>query len=230
MSKSVLIVCTSHDKLGTADDAAKTGSWMEELAAPYYAFLAKGYTVTVASIKGGVVPFDDASLNPPFVTPDVEKFRSDETAMLLVTKSKVLSEVKAVDFDAVLLPGGHGVCWDLPDNADLIAQLSAAYQAGKVVAALCHGPFGLVNIKDAAGQPIVKGKKVTGFSNAEEIAVGKDGLVPFMLETRLKELGGDYTCGENWAAFAVRDGNLVTGQNPSSGAETARLMIEALSC
>jgi putative intracellular protease/amidase len=149
--------------------------------------------------------------------------------MLLVTKSKPLSEVKASDFDAVLLPGGHGVCWDLPDHADLIAQLSAAYQAGKVVAALCHGPCGLVNVKDAAGAPIVKGKKVTGFTNEEEIAVGKHDVVPFMLETKLKELGGDYSCGDSWAPFAVRDGNLVTGQNPASGAETARLVIEALS-
>jgi len=229
MAKKILIICTSANRLGSASDAAETGSWMEEVAAPYYIWKEKGYDITIASLKGGEVPFDEGSLNPPFLTKEAEKFMLDNDAMAKVTTSLKLSDVDASTFDAVFLPGGHGTCYDLPESEELSKQLSAAWAAGKVVSAVCHGPTGLVNVKDANGVPIVKGRKVTGFSDSEEVAVGKDHLVPFMLESKLKELGGAYECAANWSVHAVRDGNLVTGQNPGSSAKTAELVVEALS-
>ena len=223
--KSVLIVCTSADKLETIG----TGCWAEEIAAPYYAFIEAGFSVTVASILGGEVPMDDASLNPPYLTKEAEKFILDDAAMQLVSESKPISSIDFLAYDAIFLPGGHGTCVDFPTSEPLIKGLAAAYSAGKVVSAVCHGPTGLVNVMDENGQPIVKGKKVTGFSDTEEVAVGKDHLVPFMLEARLKELGGVYSKADNWHPYAVIDGNLVTGQNPQSSKATADLVVKALS-
>ncbi|GLC69319.1 hypothetical protein PLESTF_000815300 [Pleodorina starrii] len=145
-------------------------------------------------------------------------------------ESVPLSGVKASDYDAVFLPGGHGTCWDFPDNADLISLVSEFVEAGKVVSAVCHGPMGLVNVKGKDGKPLVAGKKVTGFSDAEEYAVVKEKVVPFLLQSKLVELGAEYKCAEQkWEPFAVRDGSLVTGQNPSSSARVAELVVEALS-
>ncbi|GFR44827.1 hypothetical protein Agub_g6167, partial [Astrephomene gubernaculifera] len=228
MAKNILIVCTSWDKLGDTDEP--TGCWAEEVVAPYHVFKRQGYNVVIASIKGGEIPMDDASLNPPYLTKEVEDFLLDDDAMKGVMESLPLSDVRAADFDAVFLPGGHGACWDFPDNAALQSLLGEFVAAGKVVAAVCHGPVGLVNIKGPDGQPLVAGKKVTGFSDAEEFAVAKEGVVPFLLEARLRQLGGRYeAAAEKWAPHAVRDGNLVTGQNPASSAATAQLVVQALS-
>ncbi|GLC42464.1 hypothetical protein PLESTM_001336000 [Pleodorina starrii] len=228
MAKNILIVCTSCDKLGDTDEP--TGCWAEEVVAPYYVWRKHGYNVTIASVKGGEVPMDDASLNPPFLTKEVEDFLLDDEAVKGVMESVPLSGVKASDYDAVFLPGGHGTCWDFPDNADLISLVSEFVEAGKVVSAVCHGPMGLVNVKGKDGKPLVAGKKVTGFSDAEEYAVVKEKVVPFLLQSKLVELGAEYKCAEQkWEPFAVRDGSLVTGQNPSSSARVAELVVEALS-
>mmetsp|Transcript_2216 Transcript_2216/g.5632 ORF Transcript_2216/g.5632 Transcript_2216/m.5632 type:complete len:231 (-) Transcript_2216:121-813(-) len=229
MTKKVLIVCTSCDKLGNTD--AGTGCWMEELAAPYYVFKAAGCEVTVVSIKGGEIPMDEASLNPPFLTKEAEKFILDDECMALVSESKPVTTVTDFTaYDAIFMPGGHGACYDLPTNEVLVKGLGAAWDAGKVVAAVCHGPVVFANVKAANGEPIVKGKKVTGFSNAEEQAVAKDDLVPFSLEDKLKELGGIYeAAAEKWAPHVVRDGKLVTGQNPASSHGVAEQMVAAMS-
>lgn len=226
MAKKVLIICTSADKLG----GKETGCWMEEVAAPYFLFKEKGYDITIASIKGGEVPFDEASLNPPFLTKEAEKFLLDEACMKLVTESIPLSDVNPDNFDAVFVPGGHGTVVDEPDNPELAKLLGKMWDDGKVVAAVCHGPVAFANAKDASGEPIVKGRKVTGFSNSEEKAVAKYDDVPFTPETKLTELGGKYERGaSDWAPHAVRDGKLVTGQNPASSAAVGELIIEALS-
>jgi len=226
-SKRVLIVCTSHEQLG--DSKEKTGLWMEELVAPYNAFKAQGYDVTVSSISGGEIPVDEASLGPPYATKDVEEFILSDVHMKELLESVPLAEIDASEYDAIFLPGGHGTCWDFPDDEQLQKDLEKAAAAGKVIGAVCHGLMALVNVKDSDGVPIVKGKKVTGFSNDEEYAVAKETLVPFLVEDKLKELGGEYCKAEaNWGVCAVRDGNLITGQNPSSSQKTAELVIEAL--
>lgn len=226
MTKKVLMVCTSHDKLGDTNEG--TGSWAEEIAAPYTAFKKAGYEVTLASIKGGEVPIDEASLHPPFLTKVAEEFLLDDEAMKLVTESKALADVADGDYDAIFLPGGHGTCWDLPDNQTLISVIARLWNAGKIVSAVCHGPVGFVNVKDAAGHPIVQGKKLTGFSDSEERAVHKDKIVPFLTEQRLRELGAHYESKADWSEFAIRDGHLITGQNPGSSAKTAELVVHAL--
>jgi putative intracellular protease/amidase len=174
------------------------------------------------------VPFDEASLAPPYLTKEAEKFILNEKVMEQLENSKPISEVDFLSYDAIFLPGGHGTCVDLPTNETLLKGLSAAHSAGKIISAVCHGPTGLVNVKDANGEPIVKGKNVTGFSDSEEIAVGKDHLVPFLLEAKLKEMGGVYSKGSDWHPHAVRDGSLITGQNPQSSRATADLINEAL--
>ncbi|KAI8469572.1 MAG: class I glutamine amidotransferase-like protein [Monoraphidium minutum] len=230
--KKVLIIATSHDKLG--DTGESTGLWMEELAHPYYTFKDHGLEVTVASISGGEVPVDEASLAAPFLTPQVEKFLLDDPAMAQVLESVALADVTDwASYDAVFLPGGHGTCWDFPGNELLIKVIAGFARAGKVVSAVCHGPMGLVDVKDAEGAPIVKGREVTAFSDDEEYAVVKEKVVPFLLEARLKELGASYSKSkEKWGVHAMLDARapfpLVTGQNPASSGLTAELVVEAL--
>lgn len=226
MAKKVLMVCTSHDKLGDTDTG--TGCWVEEVAAPYYEFKAAGYDVTIASIKGGEVPFDEASLGEPFLTKVAEKFYKDDACMNLVKNSVKLADVKVEEYDAIFMPGGHGACWDFPNSPELIKAITTLWDSGKVVAAVCHGPCCFANAVDKNGIHIVKGRKVTGFSNAEEVAVKKDHLVPFKLEDKLKELGGLYEAGPDWASHALRDGNLITGQNPGSSEAVGKLIVEVL--
>ncbi|KAG2484722.1 hypothetical protein HYH03_016469 [Edaphochlamys debaryana] len=225
-AKRVLIMCTSANKLKDVD----TGCWAEEVCAPFYIWKKHGITATIGSIKGGEVPMDDASLNPPFLTKEVEEFLLDDEAMKGLTESVPLADAKVADYDAIFLPGGHGCVADFPDNAALIKLVEEFAAAGKVVAAVCHGPNGLVNVKGPDGKPLVAGKKVTGFSNAEEYAVAKENLVPFMLEDKLKELGGKFEMAkEKWASHAVVDGKLATGQNPGSSIAVAELVAKLLS-
>lgn len=230
--KRVLIVSTSHEALG--DTGEKTGLWMEELAHPYFTFKDHGLDVTIASIAGGEIPVDEASLGPPFATAEVKKFLLDDTAMAQVLESVPLADVADwAAYDTVFLPGGHGSSWDFPDDPLLIKVVGGLARAGKVVAAVCHGVGGLVNVKDAEGEPIVKGREATGFSDAEEYAVAKEKVVPFLLEDRLRQLGATYSkAKENWGVHALLDARkpfpLVTGQNPASSALAAELVIEAL--
>jgi putative intracellular protease/amidase len=222
-TKRVLMIVTSHARLG--ESGTLTGFWLEELAAPYGVFLDAGLAIDIASPAGGRPPAD-----PKSETSDAEpvrRFRADREAMARLESTLPLADV-AERYDAYFVVGGHGAMWDLATSDAVASLLGRAHDAGKVVAAVCHGPAALVGVRDAHGEPIVRGRRVAGFSNEEEEAAGLTAIVPFALETRLRELGAHYEQGAKWAAFAVRDGNLVTGQNPQSSAATARETLAAL--
>lgn len=225
-AKSILIVATSHSSF--PDNGDPTGSWLEELAAPYLVWVKAGFNVDIVSVKGGKIPMDPNSLTPESLTGLAKTFHEDEKLMALIETTPSVKDVTG-EYDAIFLPGGHGVCFDLTTNKDSIALVEKFWAEGKVVASVCHGPGGLVNTKSANGEPLVKGKKVSGFSNSEEEAVGKTKRVPYLLETELTKLGGLYEKGPNWSVYAVADGNLVTGQNPMSSEKVAGLVLEALS-
>ncbi|MEG3133955.1 type 1 glutamine amidotransferase domain-containing protein [Rouxiella sp. T17] len=222
----ILMVLTSHDKLGNT--GKKTGFWLEELAAPYYAFKAAGAEITLASPKGGNPPLDPKSNEPMFQTELTHRFEADEQAMAQLATTVPLSSVSQADFDSVFYPGGHGPLWDLAEDKASIALIEAFIQAQKPVALVCHAPGVLRHVKAADGQPLVKGKKVTGFTNSEEEAVQLTNIVPFLVEDELIKLGGNYSRGDDWASYVVRDGLLITGQNPTSSAETAEVLIAEL--
>lgn len=224
MAPNVLLLVTSHDRLGSTGE--KTGFWLEELAAPYRAFVEAGANVTIASPKGGKAPADPKSeSNPPEV---VKWFLGNEEAQAKLESTKRIADITE-PYDVYFVVGGHGVMWDLAEDAAAARLLGQAYDQGKVVAAVCHGPGALVNVHLASGEPLVKGRRVAGFSDEEEAAVKLTGVVPFPLETRLRELGGRYERGPMWKSFAVRDGRLVTGQNPASSEAVAREALAALS-
>src|SRR5512140_322219 len=220
----ILIVLTSHDQLG--DTGKKTGFWLEEFAAPYYVLKDGGATITLASPKGGQPPLDPASDLPENQTDSTRRFREDAEAQAELARTRVLGELSANDFDAVFYPGGHGPMWDLPDNAESIALLEAFVKADKPVAAVCHAPAAFVNVHGQDGEYLVKGRRVTGFTNAEEEAVGLSAVVPFLLEDRLKARGGLYSKAADWAPHVEVDGELVTGQNPASSAPAAAVLLK----
>lgn len=219
----VLIVLTSHDQLGGT--GKKTGFWLEEFAAPYYVFKDAGAAITLASPKGGQPPLDPKSDLPKNQTQLTQRFRMDAAAQAELANTKKLDNVSADSFDAVFYPGGHGPMWDMPDNQVSIALLEAFARAGKPIAAVCHAPVALINVRGEDDEYLVKGKRVTGFANTEEDEVGLTVVVPFLLEDRLKERGGIYSKTTNWIPYVQVDGNLVTGQNPaSSGLGAAELL------
>lgn len=223
----ILIVLTSHDKLG--DTGRKTGFWLEEFAAPYYVFVDAGAEVTLASPAGGQPPLDPKSDEPDAQTAATERFRQDAAAQQALATTRTLAEVQAADFDAVFYPGGHGPLWDLAEDRRSVGLIEAMLAAGKPVGAVCHAPGVLRHAKTPGGKPLVAGRKVTGFSDAEEDAVQLTAVVPFLVETELKKLGGDYSkAPELFAAHVVRDGLLITGQNPGSSADTAEAVLAAL--
>ena len=222
-TKKILLIVTSHEKLGETGE--RTGFWLEELAAPYREFVNAGATVDIASPRGGRPPTDPKSESTK--NEAVAWFLADPEATAKLDKTIPIREV-APNYDAYFVVGGHGAMWDLAESADLQDLLVRAFQNGHVVAAVCHGPGALVNVKLASGDPLVKGRRVAGFSNEEEDAVGLTKVVPFSLETRLRELGGLYEQGPMWAPFAVRDGKLITGQNPSSSTLVAQETLAAL--
>ena len=223
----ILMILTSSRTMGDGDEP--TGVWFEELASPYFAFRDAGASVTLASIRGGEVPIDPRSVGPAGENDaSVERFLGDAAASAAKSDTRPVSAIDVDSYDAVFLPGGHGTMWDLPGSSDLAALLDRAWADGKVVATVCHGPAGLVNARDEAGKPLVSGRRVTGFSDSEERAVGLDTVVPFLLESRLRELGGLYESTDDFQPFAIADGRLVTGQNPASSALTAQLTLEAL--
>lgn len=219
----ILLIVTSHEQMGTSGE--RTGFWLEELAAPYQEFVAAGAQVEIASPLGGKAPADPRSTQEP--SEAVRAFLADPEAKKKLEHTLVLEQVKDT-YDAYFVVGGHGVMWDLATHAPLHELLGKAWVNGSVVAAVCHGPAALVGVKDAAGKPLVAGRRVAGFSNEEEQAVKLDEVVPFALETRLRELGGRYERGPLWKSFAVRDGRLVTGQNPASSVAVAREVLTAL--
>ncbi len=219
---TILFVLTSHDQLGNT--GKKTGFWLEEFAAPYYVLKDAGATITLASPKGGQPPLDPTSDLPENLTEMTKCFRTDKVAQAELAKTKKLAAVSAEGFDAVFYPGGHGPMWDMPDNAASIALVEAFVKAGKPVGAVCHAPAAFVNVRGQDGEYLVKGKRVTGFTNAEEQAVGLSAVVPFLLEDRLRERGGVFSSGVNWAPHVQVDGMLVTGQNPASSGPAAQAL------
>lgn len=222
----VLIVLTSHDQLGNT--GKKTGFWLEEFAAPYYVLKDAGVAITLASPKGGQPPLDPKSDLPENQTRLTERFRTDTAAQAELASTKKLADVSADDFDAVFYPGGHGPMWDMSENATSIALIEAFVKAGKPVAAVCHAPVALVNVRGKDGEYLVKGKRVTGFTNEEEEAVNLTAVVPFLLEDRLKERGGVYSKAANWVPYVQVDGKLVTGQNPASSGSGAEVLLKLL--
>ncbi len=225
MSK-VLMVLTSHDRLG--DTGRKTGFWLEEFAAPYYVLRDAGVDITLASPKGGQPPVDPKSDEPDAQTPAMKRFRSDPAAQSALANTVKLSSISGDDYDAVFFPGGHGPLWDLVEDRHSVGLIERIYAAGKPVAAVCHGPAVLRDAKGPDGAPLVKGKKVTGFANTEEAAVGLTDIVPFLVEDALKANGARYSKAEDWASYAVADGNLITGQNPASSEASAKALLERL--
>ena len=223
---NVLFVLTSHDQLG--DTGKKTGFWVEEFASPYYTLLDKGANITIATPKGGAAPIDPSSDGPDAATAATERYNKDDEAKQKIANTKVLADINADDFDAVFYPGGHGPLWDLTNDANSVALIEKFDRHEKPIAFVCHAPAVLKDVKNTDGTALVKGKKVTGFSNLEEAAVGLTEVVPLLLEDMLIENGAMYSNKENWAPYAVQDGNLITGQNPASSELVAEKLLEAL--
>ncbi|UXN67413.1 type 1 glutamine amidotransferase domain-containing protein (plasmid) [Phyllobacterium sp. A18/5-2] len=221
----ILMVLTSHDQLGNT--GKPTGFWLEEFAAPYYVFKDLDATVTLASPKGGQPPIDPKSDEPGNQTDAMARFKSDPTARKELANTARLSSILAEDYDTVFYPGGHGPMWDLADDPTSIALIEAFYNSGKPVAAVCHAPAALHKVS-YQGQPIVKGKRVTGFANSEEEAVQLTKVVPFLVEDELKRLGGLYEKADDWVDFSIVDGRLITGQNPASSASAAKKLVTLL--
>ncbi|AUA58102.1 General stress protein 18 [Achromobacter spanius] len=222
----ILIVLTSHDTLG--DTGRKTGFWLEEFAAPYYAFVDAGAAVTLASPKGGQPPLDPKSDDPDAQTDATRRFRQDAEAQRVLANTQRLADMQAADFDAVFYPGGHGPLWDLAEDAKSVGLIETMLAAGKPVSAVCHAPGVLRHAKTADGKPLVQGRQVTGFSNSEEAAVQLTDVVPFLVEDELTHLGGLYSRGPDWQPHVVCDGLLVTGQNPASSVGVAEALLERL--
>lgn len=222
----ILMVLTSHDQLG--DTGKKTGFWLEELAAPYYALKDAGAEIVLASPKGGQPPLDPKSDDPDAQTEDTRRFKADAEAQAALGSTVELSSVKAEDFDAVFYPGGHGPLWDLANDPASIALIEAFAKAGKPTGLVCHAPGVLKSVNGPDGQPLVNGRKVTGFTNSEEEAVGLTAVVPFLVENVLSANGGDYSRGPDWGSHVVVDGKLVTGQNPASSRDAAEALLQLL--
>lgn len=227
MPSQILMIVTSNARLGDTDKL--TGFWAEELALPYYALVDAGAHVVLASPIGGPIPLDPGSVKPKGENDAiVERFLADtDLATLMQTTAKV-ADLDGAKFDAIFFPGGHGTMWDLPTDAGVTRAVEAAFEAKKLIASVCHGAAGLVTAKRPDGQSIVKDLRINAFTDAEEIEVGLDGVVPFMLETRLRELGGHFEGVANWAPFAIHDEQLITGQNPQSSGLVAQSLLSAL--
>ncbi|MCG9759143.1 MULTISPECIES: type 1 glutamine amidotransferase domain-containing protein [Pseudoalteromonas] len=225
-AKKILMVLTSHAELGNTGE--KTGFWIEEFAAPYYAFVDAGVEVTLASPKGGQPPIDPKSEQPDFQTDSTKRYFDDQKTQELVANTLPLAEVNAADFDAVFYPGGHGPLWDLATDTNSIQLISSFLAADKPVGAVCHATAVLMDVKATSGEYLVKGKVVSGFTNSEEEAVGLTDVVPFLLEDELVKRGADFQKVDDWNVFAIRDGLLFTGQNPASSELVAEKMLTYL--
>lgn len=223
---NILMVLTSHADLG--DSGHKTGFWLEEFAAPYYVFVDGGVEVTLASPQGGQPPLDPRSNEPESQTKATKRFEQDTAAQQQLAHTIPLDQINPDDYDALFFPGGHGPMWDLASSEPVARLVEHFYRQGKVVSAVCHGPAALVGANTEAGSPILQGKRVTGFTNQEEAAVELDQVVPFLLETRLTELGGQFSCADLFQPYVVTDGQLITGQNPPSSEPAAQAVLEAL--
>jgi len=221
----VLFVLTSHDKLG--DTGEKTGFWVEEFAGPYYTLKDKGVEITLATPKGGKAPIDPSSASPDAATEFTKRFDEDKDAQEKINTTHKLVDINAEDYDAVFYPGGHGPLWDLATDTTSIKLIETFNQQEKPIAFVCHAPAALKNVKGTNGEPLVKGKKVTGFTNTEEAAVKLTDIVPFLVEDMLKANGGIYSKGDDWSEYVLEDGNLITGQNPASSTLVAEKLFVA---
>ncbi|NIE82725.1 MULTISPECIES: type 1 glutamine amidotransferase domain-containing protein [unclassified Burkholderia] len=222
----ILMVLTSHDQLG--DTGRKTGFWLEELAAPYYVFKDAGAEIVLASPQGGQPPLDPKSNEPDFQTEATHRFEADAEAKAALADTVRLGSVTHDAFDAVFYPGGHGPLWDLAEDRDSIALIESTFAARKPLALVCHAPGVLRHAQGEDGKPLVNGRKVAGFTNSEEEAVQLTEVVPFLVEDELKRKGGDYSKGADWQSYVVTDGLLITGQNPASSEQAAKVVLEKL--
>jgi putative intracellular protease/amidase len=221
----ILMVMTSHDQLGNTGQ--KTGLWLEEFAAPYFVFRDAGVNITLASPKGGRPPIDPKSDLPENLTPAMARFKNDNAANHAFSHTAKLADMRAGDFDTVFYPGGHGPLWDLAESPISIALLESFYNSGKFIALVCHAP-GVLHRVNCEGKPLVKGKRVTGFTNSEEEEVKLTQVVPFLVEDELKRLGGHFESAPNWQSFVVVDERLITGQNPASSTAVAQTLLKSL--
>ena len=224
----LLMILTSNDKMG--DDGAPTGFYWEELAVPYWAFREAGYTVDLASPKGGKPPADPASDDDTMARPRaVKRFMDDTKAMKALENTIPIKDVDASKYDGIFLPGGHGTMWDFHQTPQVAATVSAVHEQGGVIGAVCHGPAGLLGTRRGDGTPLLNGRKVNSFTNSEETAAGLSDVVPFLLEDELKAEGAEFERSvEDFSGFAIRDARIVTGQNPDSSAAVAEHMLAAL--
>jgi putative intracellular protease/amidase len=219
----ILMVITSHDRLGNT--GRKTGFWLEEFAAPYFVFRDAGLELTLASPKGGQPPIDPKSDLPENQTAAMARFKQDERAQRELSQTVKLTDVRAEDYDTVFYPGGHGPMWDLAEDPASIALIESFYDSGKPVALVCHAPGALHRVMHE-GEPLVRGKRITGFANTEEEEVQLTNVVPFLVEDELKRLGGRFEKAANWESFVVVDGRLITGQNPASSGPAAETLLK----
>jgi putative intracellular protease/amidase len=221
----ILMVLTSHDQLGNTGQ--KTGFWLEEFAAPYFVFRDAGVELTLASPKGGQPPLDPKSDKPENQTPAMTRFKNDATAKKALANTVKLVDMRSEDFDTVFYPGGHGPMWDLAESPVSIALLESFYNSGKTIALVCHSP-GVLRHVMYQGEPLVKGKRVTGFTNGEEEAMQLTKVVPFLVEDELLRLGAIFEKMRNWEPFSIADGRLITGQNPASSTSAAQALMKTL--
>lgn len=222
MAKKVLFALTSHDRLG--DTGRSTGFYVPEVAHPAEVFRAAGYEIAYVSVRGGAAPQDGVNRDDAVVS----AFLDDQANAEALAATPTPAELSAEDFDVVYFAGGHGTMWDFPDSVELAELAAGVYERGGVVAAVCHGPAGLVNLKLSDGSYLVDGKQVSSFTDEEEDAVGLTGVVPFLLQSKLEERGAKFTKAPNFAEHAVADSRLVTGQNPASAAKVAELAVAEL--
>ena len=220
------MILTSHDKLG--DSGKKTGFWLEEFAAPYYVLLDSGVEITLASPAGGQPPLDPQSDLPEAQTQATERFKKDQAAQSALGNTTKLADINADEFDAIFYPGGHGPLWDLAENTDSQRIIETFVAEDRPLAAVCHAPAIFKHTKGANGKSLVSGRRVTGFTNTEEAAVGLTEVVPFLVEDMLKANGGLYEKGSDWGSYVVADGKLITGQNPASSEAAAKALLKLL--
>lgn len=217
--QSILMVVTSFSEMAGQEP---TGIWLEEFAVPYQIFTEEGYEVTVASIQGGQAPVDPRS------APDAAQAGAWKNAVDALKDTQAITDIQVSQYAAVFMPGGHGTMFDFPDNPDLQRVLNGFAAQNKIIAAMCHGPAALVGVTLPDGSPLVAGKTLTSFTNAEESAAGFTEKMPFLLETRLRDLGARFVVQENWSDHVEIDGRLITGQNPQSSESAARALLKVL--
>lgn len=224
--KKILMVLTSHSAMDNTD--GKTGVWLGEFTDPYYEFIDAGYDITLASPKGGRPPVDPMSELTEHVTGANRRYNNDEAAKAAFSQTRVLDQIRSEDYDAVFYPGGHGPIWDLAQDNNSGILILNFLDAGKPVAAVCHGPAALISA-ERQRPGFLKGKIISAFSNTEETLVGRSGNVPYLLQTKLEEFGAEIkTALVPFLSHVEKDGLLITGQNPLSAGPAAKALINFL--